>query len=399
MTACASEVTNHRMRASAVAQTLLHHSIECLDNVDLIIAVKKISDSGFVDLNSLREEVGCSIEEFGDWLLRLGCKIAGLDLDQISNPTTNLALHVRRSIVSDNWNAVRMLYYLGARDPDSHLVRAACDGQSEIVRALLDSGANPSHWGKPARSLEIEVGKCEMTPLIAAAWRGHKTTVDILINARANLDLFDVTMKTALYRAAQNRHTDVFRKLVQAGADLTVRHNGKAQWPLLSIAILKGDQHVAGTIIEAKADLEAQDKQGRTALHEAVKADSLALIQTLIAAGASLSARSFESCPGWTPLHEATRINSTRSIRALLEAGAAIDVGDMLGMTPLHLAAEHGHEQAAALLVERGASLGILNREGRTALEIASSSTRMDSERARGKAEVARRLARGGRAG
>ena len=91
---------------------------------------------------------------------------------------------------------------------------------------------------------------------------------------------------------------------------------------------------VAKTLLDAGANLEARDGQGRTPLHLTLRP---AVAKTLLDASANLEARDGQ---GRTPLHLATIYNKNSAvIQALLDAGANPNVKDDKGRTPLHLAA------------------------------------------------------------
>jgi hypothetical protein len=94
--------------------------------------------------------------------------------------------------------------------------------------------------------------------------------------------------------------------------------------------------------MEAKADVRAQDKVGRTALH--------------LAAGNG---------------HVAPT-------RALVEAKADVNKHDNLGLTALHMAAENGHAQVIEHLVEAKADVNSQDHVNRTALHMAAEGSSTD---------------------
>ena len=90
-------------------------------------------------------------------------------------------------------------------------------------------------------------------------------------------------------------------------------------------------------LLEAGANLEAQNEDGATPLHLAAYDGTLAVVTALLEAGANLEARTKD---GVTPLHLAAAFNENPAVvTALLEAGANLEARNEYGATPLHLAA------------------------------------------------------------
>ena len=101
-------------------------------------------------------------------------------------------------------------------DPDIHrkLFDAVGDDSDDTrVRELLAAGADP-HKYKDRRG---------WTVLIEAAWRGRDSTVSILIQHGADLNIQDNDGKTALQRATWNGKYEFTTKLIKAGADLNIK--------------------------------------------------------------------------------------------------------------------------------------------------------------------------------
>ena len=102
-----------------------------------------------------------------------------------------------------------------------------------------------------------------------------------------------------------------------------------------------GHVEVMRLLLEAKADIDAQDKFGLfTALHWACRAGAVDAVGFLLAAGANKEAESKE---GMTPLCMACRNRHPRVVRLLLEAGAHPGRRTGGGITPLELAVGRLH--------------------------------------------------------
>jgi ankyrin repeat protein len=157
----------------------------------------------------------------------------------------------------------------------------------------------------------------------------------------------------------------------------------------LADAAMRGDREAVRAALARKADVNAAQPDGSTALHWAVERDDLDMADALIRAGARVAARTREgvtplqlaatngSAPmidrllkagadpnapltpaGDTALMMAARTGKTDAIRALVEAGANVNAKETWGgTTALMWAVSEGHAEAASVLLEAGADV------------------------------------------
>jgi ankyrin repeat protein len=119
-------------------------------------------------------------------------------------------------------------------------------------------------------------------------------------------------------------------------------------------AAMKGDKAAVRTLIAAKADVNAPQLDGATALHWAIYRDDEELVDLLIRSGANVKAVNRD---GVTPLAMASLYGKPAMILKLLKAGAdAAEVGPN-GQTALMLAARNGNPDAVKVLIEGGAKV------------------------------------------
>lgn len=100
-----------------------------------------------------------------------------------------------------------------ARDGDTGLIVAAFEGFEQIVDLLVDAKAQ----------LDVQNHEGD-TALILAATQGHKSIVRMLISSRANVDVDNKLGNTALIQAAKNSHTSIVTMLMEGKANLNHRN-------------------------------------------------------------------------------------------------------------------------------------------------------------------------------
>jgi uncharacterized protein len=131
-------------------------------------------------------------------------------------------------------------------------------------------------------------------------------------------------------------------------------------------AVKSGDRTAAMTLIAQRADVNAPEVDGTTALHWAVHHGDLELTQRLIRAGAKVTVK---NAFGSTPMAEAAILGRADLLEALLKAGADVESPNADGQTALMVVARTGRVDAARLLVKHGAKVNAVEQwRGQTAL-------------------------------
>ncbi|KZV51792.1 hypothetical protein F511_11480 [Dorcoceras hygrometricum] len=195
---------------------------------------------------------------------------------------------------------------------------AAANGQIEVLSMLLDRTEDPDIFNRH-----------KQTPLMLAAMFGKISCVERLIQAGANILLFDtVKGRTCLHYAAYYGHSDCLKSILAAANSTPVAHS----WGFSRFVNIR-------------------DKSGATPLHLAARQNQSDCVHILLSRGALVCASTGGySDIGSTPLHLAARGGSLDCVRELLSWGADRLQRDSSGRIPYMIALKHKQDACAALL-------------------------------------------------
>ncbi len=184
-----------------------------------------------------------------------------------------------------------------------------------------------------------------------------------LINGSPNVE-------SPLLAAARHGRLRVVSFLLDNGADVNAVFGGKTA---LHNAVQFGNKAMVELLLARGASVDAKDGTGGTALHEAAQAGYLSIVEVLLKHKADLNARNSKQNGEQAPLHLATKNGHTTLIGFLLEHGDEVNRRDAEGQTPLHLAAQKGHNGLVERLLKAGAEANAANDNGDTPLMTAVS--------------------------
>jgi ankyrin repeat protein len=158
-----------------------------------------------------------------------------------------------------------------------------------------------------------------------------------------------------LANAAKAQDRDRVRALLQQKADVNASQADGAT--ALHWAARWGDVETAGWLLAAGANPMAANRDGATPMFLACENGSAAMIEKLLAAGADANAPVLPH--GETALMMAARSGNVDSVRVLLNHGANVNATENLrGTTALMWAAEQDHAEVVRRLATRGAEIG-----------------------------------------
>ena len=129
-------------------------------------------------------------------------------------------------------------------------------------------------------------------------------------------------------------------------------------------AVMNGNKQAVRTLLQQKANVNAPQIDGTTALHWAVQADDLETADLLIRAGANVSAA---NRAGATPMLIATTDGNAAMVDKLIKAGADPNASlTKYGDTALMMAARTGKPEAVKVLLDHGAQVNVKETWGGT---------------------------------
>ncbi|KAL2682397.1 hypothetical protein Neosp_006848 [[Neocosmospora] mangrovei] len=269
-----------------------------------------------------------------------------------------------------------------ARDGHSVLIAALIGKYSwekrlEMIRLLLQAGADPDQEDDDGNSMRIQVTKDimrrpsrsaqlqELLPLSKSVDILELTFLHKIIVGQCPVDLGttlqsrssdilaqidgpDIVGETPLMYAVHRGRVGQVKALIDAGADVNIkRKNG---FSALSHA---ADTKIARLLIRAGADVDATNGDGVTALHMSARRNWPEILIKLLSAGATVNARTFHW--GGTPLHYASQYNHPNVARLLFKHGGDIDAKDDSGRSPLIVAINFNSHAVITALLELGA--------------------------------------------
>jgi ankyrin repeat protein len=208
----------------------------------------------------------------------------------------------QRALVAD----ARVMKQSLAQGKDRELLQAARNGDGAKIKTLLSDGAQVNsvdEWGNTALLLAAQEGSIDtvqqllragamvngrggaMTPLGAAALRGHTLVARQLVRAKADIDAVGANGHTALMNAVSLNRLEVAKVLIEAGANTRVLD--RAGDNLLVVCINKNFPDMLAQLLQLGVKPDLRDANGLTPLYWAQHLERPAMANALRKAGAN----------------------------------------------------------------------------------------------------------------
>lgn len=246
-----------------------------------------------------------------------------------------------------------------ARQVNQSLIEASRKGDIGLCIQYIREGA------------DVNFQSCGLSALFYAAFYGHNMIIDYLMNSGARVNEKNLTGVTPLAKAVESGRADVIgtvQCLLKHKADPNIADcNGNT--PLIKAVKAGQVQLVKSLLAHKTTNVNLNNLEKNTALHEAAFKGNMEMIDGLLAAGADVNR---QNNAGKAPIHRAVSANHLGVVKTLVEKGADINLQDTMGYTPCHYAAFFGLKECTEYLVENGARLDVQERIGKkTCIELA----------------------------
>jgi len=174
-----------------------------------------------------------------------------------------------------------------------------------------------------------------------------------------------------LVKAAAEDDLDALNAALVAAPDANVRDK-ETHATALEYAVRNGNRDMLQALLWAKADINARNEDGQTALMMLSEKVTSEIVWDLVNAGAKVNLHDKD---GDTALISTAEENNVEALKALLDAGAKVDASNKDGETALMKAAANGLVNNVRALILAGADVNARDKEGKTALMQANSNS------------------------
>ncbi|XP_053244896.1 fibronectin type 3 and ankyrin repeat domains protein 1 isoform X1 [Podarcis raffonei] len=194
------------------------------------------------------------------------------------------------------------------------LMVASQKGYTRLAQILVENGADVNRKNASGKD-----------SLMIACYAGHLDIAKYLRSQGASWLSRDLGGCTAMHWAADGGHVDVIEWMVKDGCQIDPKDTGLEWTPLMRLCAITGKADVATTLLDAGADVNAKDKDGKT------------------------------------PLMVAALNNHEELVALLLERGADPDVKNEFGKGALEMARGMNRQSVVSIIEERKRQLNNVN--------------------------------------
>ncbi|MCE2993130.1 MAG: ankyrin repeat domain-containing protein [Alphaproteobacteria bacterium] len=198
-----------------------------------------------------------------------------------------------------------------------------------------------------SRGADFEVAdKCGYKALYYTFLNGYTSLSNILIEKGAKFVKLDNGFDEIVSKVIAHDNLDSLQLLLNIGASVTDFIDGKR---MLSQAVKSGSEASIKLLLEKGADINAQDTDGKFAIHHASETYNLQIIDMLVAANANINQLDATGC---SALYYALFNGNKLAAEKLVSFGAKIDISQQHNLELLHHAAKHGYKDVVKYMLE-----------------------------------------------
>ncbi|XP_021892850.1 ankyrin-3-like [Carica papaya] len=252
---------------------------------------------------------------------------------------------------------------------DTALMLAAKADQADCFLELIISGADLGLVNNNGESA-VQLAKRSMFGSSLANIFQKAITAGVKVTS-TNLEVFSL-----LHFVSGIGNVELLQMVLQYATDDINEHDGLGLTPIMVVA-RAGHTELFRLLVNSGADLNIKSRDGKTVLslleHHAYAGVKTRFEEILLDA---MLDHILTSCTEFKALHFAAQIGNLHAIVQLLKMEFPINCLDENGNSALMVSAKEGHTDVCKLLLQKGADFGILNGRGETALSLAKKSSK-----------------------
>lgn len=235
-------------------------------------------------------------------------------LFNINTAETRAAMIIPASVAEE-------IQYLGYEASEKGLFQAAADGNISVLNLFMQVNTYVN--------IKDEDGK---TPVYYASEAGQIKAVQYLLLCGADINARTYTMKSPLMAAIEAHSFETAKLLIDSNASLKVADD--EGYTPMHYAVINNQLQIMKYMSSMYCDIDEPDNQNNKPLFYTI-GKTTEFIRTLINAGADKNGKNSD---GKTALHEAVIKNNFAAVKCLVEMGVNINLTDNNNNTPIFYA-------------------------------------------------------------
>ncbi|XP_046562227.1 putative ankyrin repeat protein RF_0381 [Haliotis rubra] len=340
-------------------------------------------------------------------ILHLACE--GGNLDIVKHILTQNTVNIN-SLGENDWTPAMKAANKGHKDVFNLIVKEGADlslvdkeGDSILHAACEGGNVEIVTYILKQSSVDINLrGEHMFTPVMVAAYKGHKDVFNVLAGENADLLIRDRNQNSILHRACKGGNMEIIKSIL-TNYSMDVNDIGFEGLTPVMLAASEGRKDMFDLLLQNGADLTQEDDNRYNILHMACQGGNMDLVKYVLAQNiVKINSRSDD---GSSPAMEAVYARHAEVLKLLVSEGAdltfvnseknnilcaavegkhmdtvkyvllndfvEIESRNIEGMTAVMLAAEEGLVEIFDLLVRKGANLSLVNDDKQNILHMA----------------------------